>query len=132
MSLEFLSGLALIIVTLGAVSFAIKEFFDIEAGDLKNLGRSLAGSIEKKRESREAKPINSHLIGLIGTVTAHSGDSDRPMRVRLNLESWPARLISSAAGLAPVGSSVKVAEVDGAVLIVEAHDSADSAVPGSS
>lgn len=119
MNLEFLSGFALVAVTLGILVYIVKEFFDIRAGDLKNVRqyfvKAFAGT-----QSREAKPVNSHLIGVIGKVTAHSGDSDRPMRVRLNLESWPARSGSTTEELAPVGASVKVTEVDGPVLVVEA------------
>lgn len=118
MNPEFLSGLALIAVTIGVFAYLIKEFFDIRASDLKNVRRNLVEAIEE-RESRQAKPINSHLIGVIGKITAHSDDNDRPMRVRLNFESWPARSSSSDRALAPVGASVKVTEVDGPVLIVE-------------
>jgi membrane protein implicated in regulation of membrane protease activity len=130
MNLEFLSGLALIAVTLGVLAYLITEFFDIRIGDLKNVRRNIAEAFEK-RESREAKPINSHLIGVIGKVTAHSDDNDRPMRVRLSLESWPARLSSAADALAPVGASVKVIEVDGPVLIVEAIEEAEASPPAS-
>ena len=121
MSFEFLSGLALVLVTLGLLVYIVKEFFDIRVGDLKGVGQRIA-AVSETASTREAKPVNSHLIGVIGQVTGHSGDSDRPMRVRLNLESWPARLGSAAVGLPAVGSSVRVADVDGAVLVVEAAE----------
>ena len=125
MNLEFVSGLALIVVVLGAVAYIVKEYFDIQAGDLKNVPRRLIEAFEK-HQSREAKPVNSHLIGVVGKVTAHSNDSDRPMRVRLNLESWPARSSPVADDLAQVGTSVKVTEVDGPVLVVEVTEQPDS------
>lgn len=121
MNLQFLSGLLLVIVAFGALAYLVKEFFDIRASNLQHIRHYLAEAFER-RASREAKPINGHLIGVAGEVTAHSGDRDRPMRVRLNLESWPARLRSTASNLVPVGASVKVTEVDGPVLIVEAAD----------
>ena len=123
MSLEFLSGLALVIVAVCVLAYIVKEFFDIRVSELKNVRRYLAEAFEK-HASREAKPANSHLIGVIGKVTAYSGDRDRPMRVRVNFESWPARLSSTGNNLAPVGASVKVTEVDGPVLIVQAIDDA--------
>lgn len=123
MSLQFLSGLALIIVTVCVLAYIAKEFFDIRASELKNVRRHLAEAFEK-HAPREAKPVNSHLIGVTGKVTAHSGDRDRPMRVRLNFESWPARSRSIASDLAPVGALVKVTEIDGPVLIVEVIDDA--------
>jgi len=121
MNLEFLSGLALTTVMLVAVAYVIKELVGDRVGDLKNI-RHYLGEAFEKYVSREAKPVNSHLIDSIGRVMAHSGDSTRPMKVRLNLESWPARMNSTADSLAPVGTPVKVIEVDGPILVVEASD----------
>jgi len=123
MNLEFLSGLALTTVTFAALAYVIKELVGARVGDPKSVRHYLGEALEKY-VSREAKPVNSHLIGLIGVVMAHSGDSARPMKVRLNLESWPARMHATADGLAPVGTSVKVTEVDGPILVVEASDAA--------
>lgn len=123
LSFDFLVGLVLVVVALGVLAFIIKECFEFRIGDLKNAHRQLRRTIET-HSPRDAKPVNDHLIGVIGEVTAHSGDSERPMRVRLRLESWPARLPAAAGDLAPVGSSVAVVAVDGPVLVVEATDDA--------
>jgi membrane protein implicated in regulation of membrane protease activity len=119
MNLEFLSGLALVTVTLAVVIYVIKELIGDRVGDLKKGNRKLAKAF-RKYVSREAAPVNSHLIGSIGTVIAHSGDGDRPMRVRLGLELWPARMRAEANSLVAVGTSVEVTEVDGPVLVVVA------------
>ena len=121
MSFEFISGLALVVVTLGVLIYIVKEFFDIRLGDLRRVRQRVVQAYSTA-SPREAKPVNSHLIGVIGQVVGHSGDSDRPMRVRLNFESWPARPGPTAVALPAVGSSVEVTEVDGAVLVVEAAD----------
>jgi len=119
MNLDFLSGLLLVTVTLAIVFFVTKEFFgDRRSGDRKTQ-RYWAHAIEWFSGS-ETKPVNEHLIGSVGKVISHSGDSARPMRVRLGLESWPARLGSTEEGRLPIGSAVKVLEVDGAVLVVVA------------
>ena len=118
MSLEFFSGLALVTVTIGVIGYIVKELFDIGFGDLKRTLPQLVAAY-RRNAAREAKPVNSHLVGVVGEVTGHSGDSERPMRVRLNFESWPARSGSAADSLAPVGAAVRVIEVAGAVLVVE-------------
>ncbi len=125
MNLEFLSGLALTVVALVALAYLIKEIVGDRIGDLRNVRRYVREASEKYVSS-EAKPVNSHLVGSIGKVMAHTDDGARPMNVRLNLEFWPARMKSTADCLAPVGTSVNVVEVDGPVLVVEASNQAQS------
>ena len=50
----------------------------------------MQGALKRQRE-REAKPVNEHLIGMAGEVIANTDDDDRPMKVRLGIELWPAR-----------------------------------------
>ncbi|MDH3420723.1 MAG: NfeD family protein [Gammaproteobacteria bacterium] len=119
MNLDFLSGLLLITVTLAIVFFVAKEIFgDRRAGD-RQAQRHWAHALEWFSGS-ETKPVNEHLIGSAGEVISHSGDSARPMRVRLGFETWPARPGSTEDNPLPVGSAVEVIEVDGAVLVVVA------------
>ena len=131
MNLEFLSGLALTAAALAALVYVIYGMFGDQFPDLKNVRHNLAEAYEKYA-SREAKPVNDHLIGSLGSVVSHTGDSDCPMKVRVNLEFWPARLSASAGKLVSIGDSIRVQEVDGSVLVVEASDAvAESAdVPG--
>jgi membrane protein implicated in regulation of membrane protease activity len=121
MSLEFLSGLALVIVTLAALVYVIRELEWFKGVDLRLVRHNLVDAVERY-SSREAKPVNDHLIGLTGKVTARTEDTARPLSIRVNMEHWPARLASPADGVASVGTSVKVVEVDGPVLVVEAID----------
>ncbi len=123
MILEFLIGLAMLTVALAALGYIIWGLIGFQVGDLASIRRNLAKAFDRFSLS-EAKPVNEHLIGSIGKVVAHFGDSDRPMRVRLNLESWPARLNSTAGSHVAVGTLVKVIEVDGPILVVEASDDA--------
>ena len=121
MNLDFLSGLALTTVMLATLAYLIKEIVGDRVGNLKNIRHYLAEAFAKYVSS-EAKPVNNHLIGLIGKVIAHSSDSAHPLSVRLNLEFWPARLISAEDSLVAVGASVKVISVEGTILVVEASD----------
>lgn len=67
--------------------------------------RHLAHALERL-SGGEAKPVNEHLIGSVGKVTSHSRDSTRSMRVRLGLESWPARLGLTEEDPLPLGNAV--------------------------
>lgn len=126
MTFEFISGLALVVVTLAALVYVIKELGGFRSVDLRRMRQNLSAAFERY-SLREAAPINDHLIGLTGKVTACSDDMARPLSIRVNLEYWPARPASPADSVASVGTSVKVIEVDGPVLVVEATD--DSAGP---
>lgn len=119
MNLDFLSGLLLTAVTLAVLVFLIKEIVGVRVSDQKKTRQYSVGGLGKLL-GREAKPVNDHLIGSIGKVIAHSSDSARPMRVRLGLELWPARLDSTDEARLPVDASAKVTAVDGPVLVVVA------------
>jgi len=118
MTLNFLSGLLLTTAVLAIAAYVIKEMVVDRLGDVKNIRTYFSGILERYLRS-EAKPVNDHLIGSIGKVVAHSDDSARPMKVRLGMELWPARLNST--GQLGVDTVVKVAAVDGPVLVVEAR-----------
>jgi len=115
MSLEFLSGLLLALTVLGLLGFIAKElFWDAPPEDPSAEPRDTA----VRRRKREAKPVNEHLVGASGEVVASSDDEERPMKVRLGLELWPARAASSHEIRFPVGTQIEVTAVQGPVVIV--------------
>lgn len=126
MTLDFLSGLLLTTATIAIVLFVIKEVVGDRRSGTKKSRQPLAPALTRMSGSK-AKPVNAHLIGSVGKVISHSGDSARPMRVRLGPELWPARLDSTEAAALPVGTAAEVVAVDGAVLVVVAGS--DSAGP---
>ena len=130
MSLDFLSGLLLATVTLAIVVFVVKELLDDRDSASGKAKRVLGHSLDRLAGG-EAKPINAHMIGAIGKVISHSDDDDRPMRVGLGSESWPARLSTPDMDTLPVGEAVRVIEVDGAVLVVAADDGSAGPSPTS-
>jgi len=119
MNLDFLSGLLLATVTLAVVIFLIREVVSVRGSDQKKTEQSSVDGFGKFL-GREAKPVNDHLIGSIGKVIAESSDSTRPIRVRLGAELWPARPDSADQAQLSVGTDVKVAAVDGPILVVVA------------
>jgi len=119
MNLEFFTGLALISFALAALAYIVAGLVGFRINDLTRVRHYFANAFQQVAPS-ETKSVNAHLVGLIGKVIAHSADTARPMRVRLNLESWPARLNSTADSAFSVGAAVKVTKVDGPVLVVEA------------
>lgn len=125
MNLDFLSGLLLATAGLAVVVLLIKELVSEGAPGQKRARRYLA-EVSTRLLGGKARPINDHLLGSLGTVIAHSSDGARPLRVRLGSELWPARLGSSEEGRLPIGSAVKVAAVDGAVLVVVPDDPGES------
>ena len=124
MNLNFLSGFLLIAVVLAIVIFVVKEMFGERVFADEKLTRKLF-RFRRRVSGREAEPVNNHLIGSIGKVTSHSENVARPMMVRVHPELWPARQSSAAEAPLPIGTVVKVAAVDGPVLVVEASDNLD-------
>lgn len=116
--MEFLSGLLLTIATLAILAYIVAAIVGSRDRNLKKVGHDLSDALTKYVGS-EGKPVNQHMIGATGNVIAHSDDEARPLRVRINLEFWPARPSSADGGSLAVGSSVKVTAVDGPVLVVE-------------
>ena len=124
MSLEFLSGLLLALAALAIVGYIVMTLVSSRATSERRGASTLREGLAKYVGS-EAKPVNAHLIGAIGKVVSHSGDSSRPMRIRIGGELWPARLEASEAEL-PVGSSVAITAIDGPIMVVEArYETAD-------
>ena len=119
MSMDFLSGFLLTAVGLAVVIFLIKEAFGGRLSGRRGARRYLA-DVSARLSGAEAKPVNEHLIGLAGSVIAHSEDGARPMRVRLGAELWSARSDSTEKTRLPVGAPVEVVAVDGLVLVVRA------------
>ena len=121
MNLDFLSGLLLTTVVVATVVYVIKELIgdrSVEQKKTRNVLTSALGLIQRG----EAEPVNEHLVGSTGRVISHSSDRDRPMRVRLGRESWPARLQATDGEALPVGAAVEVVAVEGAVVAVIASD----------
>jgi membrane protein implicated in regulation of membrane protease activity len=122
MSLEFLSGLLLVSAVLAIVGYIVKELFPRDR--VGELSKSMQGALKRQRE-REAKPVNEHLVGMTGEVIANTEDDDRPMKVRLGIELWPARADSPEESRFPVGTSVEVSAVDEPLVIVRRNDAPD-------
>lgn len=123
MNLEFLSGLLLVSALLATLGYIVKEVCsDFRPGKLSN---SLRGAFTGPRK-HEAKPVNEHLIGAIGKVVANSDDDDRPMKVRLGLELWPARTDSARESRFPVGTCIEVTTVREPLVIVRQKDAPQS------
>lgn len=118
MSLNFLSGFLLTVALLAILGYAVKEVLADRVGDFGQMWHRLRSAAAHHAGS-EAKPVNDHLIGLPGTVVAHSDDVTRPMRVRLSHEFWPARSDATAQNQLPVGTPIKVIAVDGLTVVVE-------------
>ena len=119
MSLDFLSGLLLVAVVGATAIFVIKELTRDGATEHKKTRNRFTSALELL-SGADAEPVNENMVGLIGKVISHSSDSARPMRVRLGPESWPARLDSIEEDALPVGETVEVIAVDGAVVVVVA------------
>ena len=119
MDLDFLSGLLLTLVTLAIVGYLIVAIVGSRDRDSKKLRHGVSVTL-KKITANDSKPINDHLIGATGRVIGHSDDTARPIRVRINLELWPARLSSTQVTSPAIDASVTVIAVDGPVLVVEA------------
>jgi membrane protein implicated in regulation of membrane protease activity len=121
MNLDFLSGLLLTAAALAVLVFLFKETVVERISGQKKAQRYLGDALAKVLGG-EAKPVNAHMIGAIGEVIESSGDSARPMRVRVGTERWPARLVSTEDIRLAVGTAIKVIAIDGAVLVVEAGE----------
>jgi membrane protein implicated in regulation of membrane protease activity len=129
MSLDFLSGLLLSLTALAVVGYIIIALVGGQGRDLTTFRHDVSDAL-KRVVATDAKPINDHLIGAAGDVVAHSKDPARPMRVRVNFELWSARLASTQGDPPAIGTSVKVAAVDGQDLVVEVNADATSGMAG--
>lgn len=123
MNLDFLSGLLLTVAALVILVYLVTAIVDSGDRDLKKLQENVSDAW-KRTVASDTKPVNDHLIGATGKVIMRSDDTARPMRVRINLELWPARLSSTEGDSLAVDTSVKVTAVDGPILIVEADSDA--------
>lgn len=128
MSLEFISGLLLVLVLLGTLVYVFVELFSGTTLDFSKV--SLSDTLGRQRNT-EPEPINKHLVGMAGTIVRLSDDSERPMKVRLGSELWPARMDAAVTGDADtaspsVGGLVVVTAVQGPVVIVQPADEAES------
>jgi hypothetical protein len=143
MSLEKISGFLLVLALLGALLYIFKELFSSVRLDFRQV--SLSDALGRQRNT-EPEPINQHLVGMTGEVVRRDDDSERPMKIRLGLELWPARLEGAAAqaadaqaadvqaadvpaadnGLPAVGARVVVTAVQGPVVVVRPADPAEA------
>lgn len=115
MSLEFLSGLLLVLIVLGTLGYMAKELLaDLHPRE----ARKQPSDPSSAQHKREAKPVNEHLIGTLGEVVANSEDDERPMRVRLGSELWPARAAGAGDPPFPVGTPIEVTAVQGPIVLV--------------
>lgn len=124
MSLEFISGLLLVLVLLGTLIYVFVELFSGTKLDFSKV--SLSDTLGRQRNV-EPEPINKHLVGMAGEVVRLSDDSERPLRIRLGSELWPARMDNAAAGSTDttsvsVGALVTVTAVQGPIVIVRPAD----------
>lgn len=118
--MDFISGLILTVVALGSVVYVVKELLSDRIDRFEKTPRDLARKVTEHLTS-EAKPANDHLIGATGKVIGHSDASERPLRVRIGSEFWPAKPDDTvAASQLPIGATVEVREVDGSVVVVSA------------
>lgn len=117
MTFEFVVGLLLVLALLGALVFILKEL--LPGARLPSV--SLSDALARQR-SVEPEPINRHLIGMAGRVVRHTGDSERPMKVRLGPELWPALPESTAAGIPPIDTAVVVTAVRGPLVVIRPAD----------
>lgn len=122
MGWEFLSGLALVSFTLGVIVYIVKELVGTRSGDRTSVREHFRAAVEKY-SSTESSDVNDHLIGLTGKVISHSDDPERPMRVRISHEYWPARMGSTDDSTVSVGTPIRVTAVDGPILVIEASNS---------
>jgi hypothetical protein len=83
-----------VLALLGALLYIFKELFSSVRLDFRQV--NLSDALGRQRNT-EPEPINNHLIGMTGEVVRRNHDSERPMRIRLGLELWPARLEGAAA-----------------------------------
>ncbi|HUF71589.1 MAG TPA: NfeD family protein [Gammaproteobacteria bacterium] len=116
MSLEFLSGLLLVLTVLGTLAYMAREILT----DLRprKLPSNPSASAATQQRGSDAKPVNEHLIGMIGEVVSNSDDDERPMKARLGSELWPARTDSPDETSFPVGTQIEVTAVRGPIVVV--------------
>lgn len=117
MDLDFLSGLLLTLAVVAILVYLIRALLPGGFGELRKVPHNVGDTLTRYVGS-QTKPVNAHLVGAVGTVVAHSGEPTRPMKIRLGLELWPARLSSGAEDPLPLGTRVGVVSVDGPVMIV--------------
>lgn len=107
--LDQLSGLLLVATVLVMLYFVLRE-----------LPWRRLSALTSKLAADDAKPVNEHLIGAVGTVVQPvHGEGTMAMKVRIGLERWNARPTSSAAAMLTAGTEVRVTAVNGTVLEVE-------------
>jgi membrane protein implicated in regulation of membrane protease activity len=112
--MNLLSGLLLTGVVLFILGFVLWELF----GDR-------AAAAYARRSQTSAKGVNEHLIGSIGRVIEGPEDESGLLRVRIGAENWSARLRRRDADQPALGAEVKITDVDGLVLEIEARGPAD-------
>lgn len=117
MNLEFLSGLLLVLTVLGTAGYIVWELLGDRRSARPPDGGAARTAARAAARRRDAAPVNAHLIGTSGEVVSRSADEDRPMRVRLGPELWPARTAAPDAPF-PAGTRIEVTAVDGPVLVV--------------
>lgn len=105
--MDFLSGLLLAAVVLVTLGFFIREL----VGD-----RLATGS--RARQERPAKAVNEYLVGATGTVVQHVDNDDAPLKIRIGIERWNARIAGEGDSTPDVGTEVEVTAVSGLVLTV--------------
>ncbi len=102
--MDLLTGLLLAAAVLLGVGYAVKEL----------AGGSITAFFSE-HTARTSEDPNKRLIGEVGEVVDAGADGE--MKVRVGIERWHARLADD--GTLPVGTQVRVAAVDGALLRVE-------------
>lgn len=127
MSLNFIVGLLLVLAVLAVLVFILKELLS-DWRPTMNLSDALGR--QRQTGATEAKPVNAHMIGMTGEVVGNSEDDERPMKVRISSELWPARGETAEAHRLPVGTHIAVTAVDGPVVTVRPTDGDDAELGG--
>ena len=110
--MDLLSGLLLAGVVLWILTIVIRELFD----------ESISAGLTRYFRSA-AHPVEDRLVGSIGKIIEVSEEGDSPLRVRIGIEIWNARLRASDQ-TPSVGTEIRVTAVDGTVLDVEEYAAA--------
>ena len=110
--MDLSSGLLLTGIVLWILTIVIRELFD----------ESISASLTRYFRSA-SHPAEDALVGSIGKIIEVSEEGGSPLRVRIGIEIWNARLRASDQ-MPSVGTEVRVTAVEGTVLDVEEYAAA--------
>jgi len=113
--MDLLSGLLLVAVVGWILYIAVRALFEERIGQATS------------RYFRSAtNPVEENLIGTVGEVIENTTDKGDALRVRIGIELWSAKLVSTATPSLPIGTQVRVLAINGMVLDVEEDSVAEA------